>query len=222
MKTIINNILRDKKSLYNPFNYIAGFQALLIGLIIITITSFIGTYTGIHFPGVFDIKIGYNGSFLIHIAVSVIAWLSAVIFLYITALILAGTKVRLIDVAGTLALARFPALIASLIGFLNVFRKVVDYILFKVFENIQGVADIEILKISDPGNVATWEFIVAALIGLSMIAIVVWMVAMMFHAYKVSSNLKGAKLIVSFIVGVLIAQIFSNIFIFWFAGSYFI
>ncbi|MBS4013916.1 MAG: hypothetical protein KGZ97_09215 [Bacteroidetes bacterium] len=222
MKTIINNLLSDKKSLYNPFNYIAGIQALIIGLLIIIITSSIGAYSGIHFPGVLDIKIGYEGSFLMHLAISAMAWFSAVVVLYIMAIILAGPKVRFIDIAGTLAIARFPALIASLTGFINVFSKVIDYILYKVFEKVQGVAEIEILKISDPGHVATWEFIVAALIGLSMIIIVVWMVAMMFHAYRVSSNLKGSNLIASFIIGILIAQIISNILIFWIAGTYII
>jgi hypothetical protein len=220
MKTILNNLISDNRSLYNPFNYIAGYQAFFIGLAIIIIASFLGTYSGIHFPGVMDIKIGYEGSFLMHLSVSLIAYASLVIVLYVFALILSGTKVRLIDMAGTLAIARFPALIASVMGFISVFNKVMDFILFKMFGKIENVASLELLQVKDPGHVATWEFIVAAIIGLSMILIVVWMVAMMFHAYRVSSNLKGAKLIISFIGGLLIAQITSNIFIFWYAGYF--
>ncbi len=53
-------------------------------------------------------------------------------------------------------------------------------------------------------------FFVAAIIAILMI---IWMVALMYKAYTVSCNLKGAKAVVTFIISLILAEIVSKILI---------
>ncbi len=212
-------MLEDKKSWYNPFKYIAGGQALLYGLIAVFLASLIGNYSGIHFPGVIDAKVGWEGSFAGHLGMALIAWLSMTVVTYPMARVLSSTKVRLIDIAGTQALARTPSVFLALLGFFGVVRKVTDAILIRSMEQLEHIMEIQIEPITDPGPVATWEYILAALILLITILLIIWMVVLMYHAYRVSSNLKGSRAGFSFVMAILIAQVVSNACIYFLARS---
>ncbi len=41
----------------NPFQKIAGISALIIGVMIILATSYLGILANVHFPGIIDVKI---------------------------------------------------------------------------------------------------------------------------------------------------------------------
>ncbi len=214
MNKTIANIMHDNKGWYNPFIYVAGNHALWAGLLIITLTSLIGYYSGVHFPGVLDGKIGWQGSFPMHLSLSVIAWLSMVIVLYPMARILSPSKVRLVDIAGTQALARTPMILSAIVGLPNVLDKVSTSIMYRMAEYMEGFANIEVEEWADPGPLSSWEISLAIFITLVFILATVWMVALMYHAYRVSSNLKGNRAGVSFTIGLLIAQAISNIAVF--------
>jgi len=213
----LQKIRHDSKAWYNPFTYIAGFKALWVGLLIILLTSVAGQFSGAVFPGVIDSKIGWEGDFWRHLSYSLIAWLCMVIVLYPMALLLSGSRVRLVDIAGTQALARLPMLVAALLGFFKVVKKVTDTFLIQSLEHIRQYVDIEIKDIPDPGSIATWEYLAAGIIVLATLLATVWMVAMMYHAYRLSSNLKGARAGISFAIGIFIAQVISNVAIFYWA-----
>jgi len=53
-------------------------------------------------------------------------------------------------------------------------------------------------------------FLVAAIIDVLMI---IWMIALMYKAYAVSCNLKGAKAIITFVIGLILAEIVSKVLI---------
>ena len=212
-------MLKDKRSWYNPFHYIAGSKALLYGLLAILLASLIGNFSGIHFPGVIDAKVGWEGNFAGHLSMALIAWLSMTVVTFLTARIMSPTKLRFIDMAGTQALARVPSIFLALLGFFGVLRKVTDAILFRTLEQLEQVMEIEIEPITDPGPVATWEYILAALILLITILLIIWMVALMYHAFRVCSNLKGSRAGFSFVMAILIAQVVSNACIYFLARS---
>ncbi len=217
MKTTITNIIRDKKGWYNPFVYVAGTHALWAGLLIIILTSLIGHASGVYFPGVLDGKIGWEGGFPMHLGLSLIAWLCMVVVFYPMALMLSPTKARLADIAGTQALARAPMLLSALAGFPRVLDKVIASIMYRFVDQIEAYAEVEVKDWADPGPISSWEIFLAVLITLIFILATVWMVALMFHAYRVSSNLKRTRAGVSFTIGLLIAQGLSTFIVFrWF------
>ena len=51
--TVINN--RLSQWLFNPFTFVAGLKALLLGLIIISLSAFICSLSNTHFDGVLDV-----------------------------------------------------------------------------------------------------------------------------------------------------------------------
>ncbi len=93
---------------FNPFRFIAGFKALLLGLAIILISAFIGSLSNTHFDGVIDVHTGAAAPMWFFLAEGVINWVCMVIPLFFFGLIVSRSAFRMIDVLGTQALARWP------------------------------------------------------------------------------------------------------------------
>ena len=179
-----------KKWLFNPFIYIAGTRALLIGVSAMLVTAIIAFYTHAHFDGVLDLHFGHISSMSTVFLEALIDWGCMVLVFYIAGLIASGSSIRFIDIAGTMALARWVMVFPAIIGFgIHVpatTPKTIDEIMSSI----------------------TPSFIVLSLFGLLFI---IWMVALMYNAFSVSCNLKGSKAALSFIAGVIVAEIISKV-----------
>jgi hypothetical protein len=185
--------------LFNPFMYIAGWQALFAGVIVIILTALLGSVGAVHFDGVLDTHIGTDTPLWFFVAEGFINWLCMAITLLFAGLILRGTSFRIIDVFGTQALARWPMLLAAAAGILPANRRVSEELL-KIAQNPNQFPPLP------PLDMAVFA---ATMIGILVMTI--WMVALMYRAYAVSCNLKGAKAIVSFIVCLIIAEVISKV-----------
>jgi len=115
--------------LLNPFQKVAGFHALVVGVIILMCMSYLGMIAKVYFPGILSVlnasvvtnqKIENNFFLLAYqnlIACSVLA----ATFLF-SAIIFKQKGLRLVDFLGTVAMARFPLLILTI--FLSAIRVV--------------------------------------------------------------------------------------------------
>lgn len=178
-----------KKWLFNPFTYIAGAQALAIGWGIMIVTSIICFFSKTHFDGVLDLHYSANRApYWMHLAEPLIDWVILTITIYGAGLAFSKSSIRIIDVAGTISLARWPMLFAALIGFF-----------IHVPAKMQTLQDIQ--------NVFT-----ASMIFFSILELVfnVWMVALFYNAFSVSCNLKGSKSAWIFVAAILLSEIFSK------------
>ena len=110
-----------------------------------------------------------------------IAWISVTAVFYLIGIAFSKSKIRLIDVAGTLAMARLTTLPAALIGFLPVYP----------------------VKLDDPTILLLTIFIT--------LVPAIWMIALMYNAFVVSTNIRGAKATAWFIAGLLIAELLSKV-----------
>jgi hypothetical protein len=54
--------------LFNPFHYIAGVKSLIVGMIVLTATSLVGSMGRSHFDGVLDFHTGLRAPLLFFIA----------------------------------------------------------------------------------------------------------------------------------------------------------
>jgi hypothetical protein len=185
------------KNLLNPFLYIAGGYSLLIGLLIIFCTSVIGYYSNIHFPDILSVKTSPDYPVLYYILQSIANWMVISTILYLFAIVFSKSKIRLIDIFGTQALARFPYLFAALIGFSNSMDKFSRYILWQLLE--QG----------KPVVMSAGAMTIAIILIIVTLFLTVWMLALMFNAFKVAANIKGSKLIITFIIGLILSIIIS-------------
>jgi hypothetical protein len=193
----MQNLLKDKRSLFNPFLYIAGEKALIAGVFIMTLTATIGYFTNYWQDGLIDLHQGVEASIVFHIILTFSNWLILLIVLTPFAYGLTASKIRFIDLAGTLALARAPMLVAITSGF---------------FPAPQRLAQ----AFTDGTELSPTDLVATVIIGIIVILMIIWMIALSFNAYKHSANLKGNKAGVSFAIGFILAYIGSKAFAIWY------
>jgi hypothetical protein len=182
-----------KKWLFNPFVYIAGTHALVIGWGIMIISAFIAFYTGNHFDGALDV---HSNGHPVHLPQTFfelfIDWSILVLTFYILGRIVSDTSFRFIDIAGTIALARWPMIFVVLVSFLPV----------PGLHSEKPSIDEMMKMISNP------YFIIMTILILPLI---VWVFALNYNAFSVSTNLKKGKAVITFIAGIIIAEVISKI-----------
>jgi hypothetical protein len=200
------NLAQDRKwttLLFNPFVYIAGGQALGFGVGAIVLAGLIGALGHTHFDGVLDTHVGAPAPLGFFLAEGLIDWLCLALVLLVLGKIASKTNFRAIDLLGTQALARWPTLITSIVTLPPAMRRFSQELLQHVSN---PAAVIQLL--------ATPDAMIFFAISLLMLPLVVWTVALMYQSYSVSCNLRGAKAIVTFIAGLLLAEILSKIVIY--------
>lgn len=182
------------KTLFNPFLKIAGYKALIYGWLIILITAFIAFFSHTHFDGAIDVHGGATTLWWGYLLEPFVAWLSVTIIFYSMGLLFSQSKIRFADVAGTFALARFPMLFVALLYFLPMPDiKALDKINFLMILNVIGILICSI-----------------------------WMIALFYNAYSVSCNLKKGKAAWTFILGLIVAEIISQIILYQLNKHFFI
>jgi hypothetical protein len=103
----------------------------------------------------------------------------------------------MIDVFGTQALARWPYLITSVVMLPEANRRVGAYLMAKFTTGVSLTVNFTDMVI----------FGFALFVGIFM---AIWMVALMYRAYAVSCNIKGAKAIITFVVSIIGAEVLSK------------
>ena len=190
------------KKLINPFVEIAGSKALFYGLLVMMLTGLTGYFSQTHFPDVISIKIIQEylplGYFFVQ---QLMIWLIPSLIFFVFAFWGSSSAVRVLDILGTLALARFPYFIAALLGFSGSIKRFGNYIMALVMEQDMSA------------TISVIDIIMAIIILFLTILLTIWMVALMYNAFRVSSNLKGGKAVGLFIAGLfisIIATLFAN------------
>ncbi len=93
------------KALFNPFRYIAGVKALIMGLIFI-VASALMLYSGNYIQDSY-IHIGMADAPLWYVfAMQIVWWLLPALLLYLCGVVLSKSKIRIIDILGTTAFAQ--------------------------------------------------------------------------------------------------------------------
>lgn len=177
--------------LWNPFVRIAGWQALALGVATVGITGIVAKYAGLAFDGAIDTHLGGELSFAYTFTLSGIDLVSVFVVMSLTAVVIAR-NFRLIDIIGTMTLARAPFLLVALLG---------------LFVSPPDVSEL----IANPLSIIQNYSIIV--LGLFSIMITIWAVALMYNAFKVSTGVKGTKLVVGFIIGLILAEVISKILI---------
>ena len=178
------------KLLWNPFERVAGWQAFGVGLVVVIVSAMVGKYANLLFDGaidahLYDETVTFGRSFVLS-GISIF-WT----FIAMTAIAFVISKTfRSIDILGTMTLARAPFLLMTIMA------------LFVEQPNID-----EILK--KPLTVFSYPMFLV--FGILSLPVIIWVIALMFNAFKVSTGAKGGKLIVGFIVGLILAEILSKV-----------
>jgi hypothetical protein len=199
-----NNYLQGRtlrQWLFNPFQFIAGGSALLSGFFIILVTAYIGSLSNTHFDGVLDTHTGLKVSAWLFFAENIIDWLCMVLFLFLSALIISRSQWRFIDILGTQVLSRWPTLLTALAMLPDANRRFGEYLMSKSGQN------------SATATINSTDAIIFSTAAIIAVLMIIWMIALMYKAYAVSCNIKGAKAVVTFILSLILAEIASKVLI---------
>lgn len=184
-----------KTILFNPFRYVAGTRSLIFGIVILLSTAIIGFFSHAHFPDLISVKMGNHFPLDYLILQGVANWLIFSVIAYLLALLFSPSSVRIIDVFGTQAMARFPYFIAALFSFSGSLNKFLNYLSWSI------------MHIGSEVIISGLEIAVAIALMLLSMLMTVWMIVLMVNAYRVSVNLKGTKLTVAFLIAFVASMI---------------
>jgi len=185
--------LRDDKKklstwLFNPFLFVGGERILLIGLIIAAVHIPIGYFLNVRFDGAIDMHLVPTDVGLLTPVIDVlIAWLSMAGCMFAAAKLF-QSPMRLIDIAGAVLVARIPLLLS--IGPVLLLEP--DFQSIEELLNLQGS-----------------ELYQLAALSVISLLFLIWFFVLLFNAFKINSNLKGARLWIGFIGSAIIAEIIS-------------
>jgi hypothetical protein len=184
--------------LFNPFIYIAGGKALGLGLAAVLLAGLVGSLSNTHFDGVLDTHGGFHVPLGIFLAEGLADWLCLALVLLIFGKIISNTAFRTIDLFGTQALARWPTLLTSLVS----------------LPPSMGRFGRELVRqLTTPGvtpAINTLDAVVFFTAVILMLLFLAWTVTLMYRSYSVSCNVKGARAVGTFIVGMLLAETLSK------------
>ena len=176
--------------MFNPFIRIAGTRSLAIGLAGIVAAGLAAAGAGIRFDGLLDVHAGNQVALWVPVVDGLVNWVVFTLLLLLVALLFSRSAVRLVDIAGTQAMARIPLLPVAAICALPWIRDAFD-----------GLA--AALLGGELAGLSWTGLIVGAVVTL---AGVVWMVALMWKAFSISCNMKGGRAIALFILAVLLGE----------------
>lgn len=195
------------KWVYNPFEKIAGWKAFGIGIFILGITTVLGYFSNTIFFAL-SAKQVHSVTWCKAFSLQALGLAITVAVMYLIALFLAK-RVRFQDILGTVTLAKYPLILLPL--------------LFWAFgDNLMAITDkiLEALQVNPYhliNELSISDYAVLTAFSLLSLVILVWEIALLFHAFKVSTNIKGAKcgwvfaaimLITEIITGVVVSVIY--------------
>ena len=176
--------------LFNPFIRIAGTRSLVIGLAGIVVAGLLAAGAGIHFDGLLDVHAGDEVALWVPVVEGLVNWAVFTLLLLLVALLFSKSAVRLVDIAGTQAMARMPLLPVAAICNLPLIQDAFDGLAAALLGGeLEGDA---------------FSGLVAAI--LVTLTGVVWMVTLMWKAFSISCNMTGGRAIALFVLAVLLGE----------------
>ncbi len=195
-----------KTWLFKPFDKVAGWESLMVGLTIMLATAVIAAMSGLHTDGVLNLHLGPAVPIWVLVVQGLINWLSLGLCLLASGHWLSRTRFRLIDLFGTQALARWPLLLG--VGYLAL--PPVGHTLRDLTEKLlQATPQTSNEVMADPAYLL--DAMVVTAISLPMLAFMAWMVWLMYHGYSLVCNLSGTRAVFSFIGALVAAMVISQL-----------
>lgn len=189
--------LRDY--LFRPFERIAGWPSLILGIAILLLAGALAYYGNVRFNGVLDMHMLTSNDTRLGLLIweQLINWLSLALILIIIAFIL-RKDFRIIDLLGTQAMARYPTI---LIGFLA---------LFTPTKSVNDFIKYQFLGLGEPVTISSSQIIAFSLFSLASLLLMFYMYYLMYRSFSLSCNASGGKGITIFILGLLVAEVISK------------
>ena len=184
--------------LYNPLGVLGKRDGFLVGVLVIILLTAVAYWGGAHLDGAIDLHVNTSlPSLWLVLIQSLVSWLSLALCLFAASRLFGGNGGLVPHMAAT-GLARFPYIISAVI----VSRPILGHLMLKGVVEKGG----EI-------TVRTEVMMLPAIIigGLAVVGLTVWAIAMLYFGYREASRTEGGRCTVSFIIGLLVAELISRL-----------
>lgn len=187
------------KLIVNPFIRIAGGQALIWGFLGLIVSTLLCWISGYHYHGLLHFGPAPNPAWWCYLAEHLIVWLIPALLFYLGGLFLSHSRIRVIDVLGTVLFAQLPLLGMNLISLLPAMRMMSQMN----------------MNMSPEEMLAQPYFILAMILTLLGLPFLILTLIWMFNALKVSCNLKQWKLWTVALIGIIGGDVLCRLLIEW-------
>ena len=187
------------KLIVNPFIRIAGGQALIWGFLGLIVSTLLCWISGYHYHGLLHVGPAPNPAWWCYLAEHLIVWLIPALLFYLGGLFLSHSRIRVIDVLGTVLFAQLPLLGMNLISLLPAMRMMSQMN----------------MNMSPEEMLAQPYFILAMILTLLGLPFLILTLIWMFNALKVSCNLKQWKLWTVALIGIIGGDVLCRFLIGW-------
>ena len=187
------------KLIVNPFIRIAGGQALIWGFLGLIVSTLLCWISGYHYHGLRHFGPAPNPAWWCYLAEHLIVWLIPALLFYLGGLFLSHSRIRVIDVLGTVLFAQLPLLGMNLISLLPAMRMMSQMN----------------MNMSPEEMLAQPYFILAMILTLLGLPFLILTLIWMFNALKVSCNLKQWKLWTVALIGIIGGDVLCRFLIGW-------
>ena len=187
------------KLIVNPFIRIAGGQALIWGFLGLIVSTLLCWISGYHYHGLLHFGPAPNPAWWCYLAEHLIVWLIPALLFYLGGLFLSHSRIRVIDVLGTVLFAQLPLLGMNLISLLPA--------MLMMSQMNMNMSHEEML--------AQPYFILAMILTLLGLPFLILTLIWMFNALKVSCNLKQWKLWTVALIGIIGGDVLCRFLIGW-------
>ena len=187
------------KLIVNPFIRIAGGQALIWGFLGLIVSTLLCWISGYHYHGLLHFGPAPNPAWWCYLAEHLIVWLIPALLFYLGGLFLSHSRIRVIDVLGTVLFAQLPLLGMNLISLLPAMRMMSQMN----------------MNMSPEDMLAQPYFVLAMILTLLGLPFLILTLIWMFNALKVSCNLKQWKLWTVALIGIIAGDVLCRLLIEW-------
>ncbi len=187
------------KLIVNPFIRIAGGQALIWGFLGLIVSTLLCWISGYHYHGLLHFGPAPNPAWWCYLAEHLIVWLIPALLFYLGGLFLSHSRIRVIDVLGTVLFAQLPLLGMNLISLLPAMRMMSQMN----------------MNMSPEEMLAQPYFVLAMILTLLGLPFLILTLIWMFNALKVSCNLKQWKLWTVALIGIIGGDVLYRLLIAW-------
>ena len=187
------------KLIVNPFIRIAGGQALIWGFLGLIVSTLLCWISGYHYHGLLHFGPAPNPAWWCYLAEHLIVWLIPALLFYLGGLFLSHSRIRVIDVLGTVLFAQLPLLGMNLISLVPAMRMMSQMN----------------MNMSPEEMLAQPYFVLAMILTLLGLPFLILTLIWMFNALKVSCNLKQWKLWTVALIGIIGGDVLCRLLIAW-------
>lgn len=174
----------------NPFGRIAGGKALTWGVIGMILSIFLCYFSGGHYHGLLHFGPASNPYLWCYAVEHLVVWMIPSVLFYFSGRFFSTSRIRVIDVFGTVSFAQLPLLVINLLNFMPSMQKMLK------------ASDAEMLEMSQQFSLTV--------VMLFSVLLLIWVCVLMYNALRVSCNLKGYKLGILFWVSLLLGEVLSR------------